>query len=172
MSALVLVPPALLVLLGLAAAGCKPRLAEAFGSWGGAFANLLGLAGVAAALALGQPCEVSLPWLGEVGGGFRVALDPLSGFFLLPVYGIGAGDCDGQVMIVSDILGIFQAFTPKFVKKYANLGAEMLKVFQAYIKDVRSGAFPAEEHTYSMIEGEMEKLTALRKKPRKTAKKD
>ncbi|MCU0559434.1 MAG: 3-methyl-2-oxobutanoate hydroxymethyltransferase [Desulfobacterales bacterium] len=85
----------------------------------------------------------------------------------IPIYGIGAGvDCDGQVMIVSDILGIFQAFTPKFVKKYANLGAEMLKVFEAYIADVRSGAFPAEEHTYRMIEGEMQKLAKLRKKTR------
>jgi len=91
----------------------------------------------------------------------------------IPVYGIGAGvDCDGQVMIVSDILGIFQAFTPKFVKKYANLGAEMLKVFETYIQDVRSGAFPAEEHTYRMIEGELDKLAKLRKQPRsKKAKK-
>jgi len=83
----------------------------------------------------------------------------------IPIYGIGAGaDCDGQVMIVSDILGIFQAFTPKFVKKYANLGAEMLKVFEAYIKDVRDGSFPAEEHTYRMIEGELKKLVGMRKK--------
>jgi len=85
----------------------------------------------------------------------------------IPIYGIGAGvDCDGQVMIVSDILGIFQAFTPKFVKKYANLGAEMSKVFEAYIQDVRTGKFPAEEHTYRMIDGELKKLTALRKKQR------
>jgi 3-methyl-2-oxobutanoate hydroxymethyltransferase len=90
----------------------------------------------------------------------------------IPVYGIGAGaDCDGQVMIVSDLLGIFQAFTPKFVKKYANLGDEMLKVFEAYIKDVRTGAFPAPEHTYGMIEGEIEKLRALRRKLGKKAKK-
>jgi 3-methyl-2-oxobutanoate hydroxymethyltransferase len=90
----------------------------------------------------------------------------------IPIYGIGAGvDCDGQVMIVSDILGIFQAFTPKFVKKYANLGAEMSKVFEAYIQDVRTGQFPAEEHTYRMIDGELKKLTALRKKQRLKTKK-
>jgi 3-methyl-2-oxobutanoate hydroxymethyltransferase len=91
----------------------------------------------------------------------------------IPVYGIGAGvDCDGQVMIVSDILGIFQAFTPKFVKKYANLGDEMLKVFETYIKDVRTSAFPAAEHTYGMIEGEIEKLATLRKKHGKRSKKN
>jgi 3-methyl-2-oxobutanoate hydroxymethyltransferase len=87
--------------------------------------------------------------------------------FPIPIYGIGAGvDCDGQVMICSDILGIFQAFTPKFVKKYADLGGEMLKVFESYVKDVRAGAFPAEEHTYRMVEGELEKLDALLKKPK------
>jgi hypothetical protein len=77
LSALILVPPALLCLLGLvaAAAGRRPRLVEALGSWGGAAGNLLGLAGVVAALALGEPCTTSLPWLGEVGGSFRVALD-------------------------------------------------------------------------------------------------
>ncbi len=83
----------------------------------------------------------------------------------IPVYGIGAGvECDGQVMICSDILGIFQAFTPKFVKKYANIGAEMLKVFEEYCNDVRASRFPGAEHTYTMIAGELEKLMTLRKK--------
>lgn len=90
----------------------------------------------------------------------KIIADELS----IPIYGIGAGDCDGQVMIVSDILGIFQAFTPKFVKKYANLGQEMLKVFEAYIKDVREGRFPAAEHTYKMVEGELDKLQARRRR--------
>ena len=82
----------------------------------------------------------------------------------IPVYGIGAGPCDGQVMICSDILGVFQAFTPKFVKKYANLGAEMKKVFEEYVKEVKDTSFPAPEHTYSMLEGELDKLAAMRKK--------
>ena len=82
----------------------------------------------------------------------------------VPIYGIGAGDCDGQVMICSDILGVFQAFTPKFVKKYADIGGEMLKVFESYSAEVRAGEFPAAEHTYKMIDGELDKLKGLRKK--------
>ncbi len=78
----------------------------------------------------------------------------------VPVYGIGAGDCDGQVMICSDILGFFQAFTPKFVKRYGNIADEYRRVFAAYIEDVRSGKFPGEEHVYRMAEGEAEKLNA------------
>ena len=77
----------------------------------------------------------------------------------IPVYSIGAGvDADGQLMIVSDLLGVFQAFTPKFVKKYADLGGEMKKAFSSYIEEVRSMAFPLPQHTYSMVEGELEKL--------------
>ncbi|MEW6335622.1 MAG: 3-methyl-2-oxobutanoate hydroxymethyltransferase [Thermodesulfobacteriota bacterium] len=80
----------------------------------------------------------------------------------IPVYGIGAGvEADGQVMICSDILGIFQAFTPKFVRKYDNLGERTLKVFTQYASEVRSGEFPAEEHTYKMVEGELAKLEKL-----------
>jgi len=76
----------------------------------------------------------------------------------VPVYGIGAGDCDGQIMVCSDILGLFQAFTPKFVKRYGNLAEEYRKVFTAYSEDVRKGVFPAEEHLYRMDEGEAKKL--------------
>ena len=77
----------------------------------------------------------------------------------IPVYGIGAGDCDGQVMICSDILGLFQAFTPKFVKRYGNVAEEYRKVFSAYIDDVRKGTFPDEKkHVYRMIDGEADKL--------------
>lgn len=76
----------------------------------------------------------------------------------VPVYGIGAGDCDGQVMICSDILGLFQAFTPKFVKRYGNVAADYRKVFSAYIDDVRNGVFPGKEHVYGMVAGEAAKL--------------
>lgn len=77
----------------------------------------------------------------------------------IPVYGIGAGlDADGQLMIVSDLLGVFQAFMPKFVKKYANLAETSIKALSEYADEVRKKKFPAEQHTYGMIEGELPKL--------------
>jgi 3-methyl-2-oxobutanoate hydroxymethyltransferase len=80
----------------------------------------------------------------------------------IPVYSIGAGrHADGQLMICSDVLGIFQAFTPKFVKKYENLGQKTVDAFQRYGDDARKGVFPADEHTYTMVEGEWDKLTQL-----------
>lgn len=83
----------------------------------------------------------------------------------IPVYSIGAGpDADGQLMICSDVLGVFQAFTPKFVKKYENIAEKTIKAFSSYAQEVRSGAFPAPEHTYKMVEGEWEKLNKLLKK--------
>jgi 3-methyl-2-oxobutanoate hydroxymethyltransferase len=83
----------------------------------------------------------------------------------IPVYSIGAGvDADGQLMICSDVLGIFQAFTPKFVKKYENLGGKTVDAFKQYVADARSKAFPADEHTYKMIDGELAKLHELLRK--------
>jgi 3-methyl-2-oxobutanoate hydroxymethyltransferase len=77
------------------------------------------------------------------------------------VYSIGAGvDADGQVLIVSDLLGIFQAFTPKFVKRYANLGEATTNALKAYVDDVRSASFPGPKHGYKMIEGELPKFMA------------
>jgi len=80
----------------------------------------------------------------------------------IPVYSIGAGAAaDGQLLIVSDMLGIFQAFTPRFVKRYANLADEIKRAFGEYCVEVRSGAFPGPEHVYRMVEGEAEKLDEL-----------
>jgi 3-methyl-2-oxobutanoate hydroxymethyltransferase len=91
----------------------------------------------------------------------RIIRDELT----IPVYSIGAGvDADGQLMIVSDLLGIFQAFTAKFVKKYANLGEETLNALSTYADDVRAGRFPEPQHTYNMVEGELPKLMAALKK--------
>lgn len=70
----------------------------------------------------------------------------------IPVYGIGAGPADGQLVICGDMLGLFQAFTPKFVKKYANVAEIEINAFKEYIADVRGGNFPAEEHVYHVLE--------------------
>jgi 3-methyl-2-oxobutanoate hydroxymethyltransferase len=80
----------------------------------------------------------------------------------IPVYGIGAGpDCDGQVLIVSDVLGVFETFTPRFVKRYAGLAEEMKRAFAQYTQEVRDGTFPGPEHTYPMLPGEEERLAEL-----------
>jgi 3-methyl-2-oxobutanoate hydroxymethyltransferase len=69
----------------------------------------------------------------------------------IPTIGIGAGaGCDGQVLVSHDLLGLFDRFTPRFVKKYANLHAEMQKAFSDYIADVQSMQFPAAEHSITM----------------------
>ncbi len=82
----------------------------------------------------------------------------------IPVYSIGAGaDCDGQLLIVSDAIGQFQAFTPKFVKKYANMAEVVTSAMRDYCQEVRGGVFPAAEHCYPMVEGEEEKFLALMK---------
>jgi 3-methyl-2-oxobutanoate hydroxymethyltransferase len=80
----------------------------------------------------------------------------------IPVYSIGAGpNCDGQLLIVSDMIGQFQAFTPKFVKKYADVAGVVTEAMKAYVQDVKAGTFPADEHCYHMLEGEKEKWQAL-----------
>jgi 3-methyl-2-oxobutanoate hydroxymethyltransferase len=71
----------------------------------------------------------------------------------IPTIGIGAGpDCDGQVLVTHDILGLFDRFTPSFVKKYADLHGEMADAIAAYKKEVETGLFPAEEHTVEMAD--------------------
>ena len=83
----------------------------------------------------------------------------------IPVLGIGAGaDIDGQVMICGDILGYFQAFTPKFVKKYANVADIIINAIKEYAADVQSSKFPGPEHTYSILPEEKEKFEKMLKK--------
>jgi 3-methyl-2-oxobutanoate hydroxymethyltransferase len=88
----------------------------------------------------------------------------ISEMLKIPVLGIGAGMyTDGQVLIIGDMLGYFEAFTPKFVKKYANLAEVIDKAFREYIDDVRTGKFPEEKHCYRMVEGELDKLESMLK---------
>jgi len=105
----------------------------------------------------------------EAGAAFLLleAVPPEVGKFIardlkIPVYGIGAGpDVDGQLLIVSDMLGIFQAFTPKFVKKYASLAEHIIKAMEDYAKEVKESRFPEEKHCYKMIEGEYGKMLKI-----------
>jgi len=77
----------------------------------------------------------------------------------IPTIGIGAGvGCDGQVLVTHDLLGLFDRFTPKFVKKYANFHAEMQRAFSEYIDDVQTKTFPAAEHSVDMAEDEWQAL--------------
>jgi 3-methyl-2-oxobutanoate hydroxymethyltransferase len=86
----------------------------------------------------------------------------------IPVYGIGAGVyVDGQLTICSDLLGLFQAFTPKFIKKYENLAEKSIRAFAEYAQEVRSSHFPEDKHTYKMIDGEHEKLLEFLSRLRK-----
>ena len=79
----------------------------------------------------------------------------------VPTIGIGAGaDCDGQVLVYHDLLGLTEGRAPRFVKRYASLAAEIRGALSAYAEEVRSGAYPAEEHTYAMPADELELFSA------------
>jgi 3-methyl-2-oxobutanoate hydroxymethyltransferase len=74
----------------------------------------------------------------------------------IPTIGIGSGrDCDGQVLVFHDLLGLYQGKAPRFVKRYADLAPEIQNAIERYAADVRSGAFPADEHTYSIPDEEL-----------------
>ncbi|KXL52713.1 3-methyl-2-oxobutanoate hydroxymethyltransferase [Anaerotignum neopropionicum] len=77
----------------------------------------------------------------------------------IPTIGIGAGkECDGQILVYQDMLGMFDDFVPKFVKQYANLGKTMKEAIGMYIEEVEEGQFPEEKHTFKIDEGQLKKL--------------
>jgi 3-methyl-2-oxobutanoate hydroxymethyltransferase len=79
----------------------------------------------------------------------------------VPTIGIGAGpDCDGQVLVYHDLLGLTEGHLPRFVKRYASLSLEIREALEAYAHEVRTGAFPGEEHTYAMPETELAEFEA------------
>lgn len=103
----------------------------------------------------------------EEAGAFAVVLEcipaplaeKISRTLTIPTIGIGAGNgCDGQVLVYQDMLGMFGAFTPKFVKKYAEVGEVMKGAFAEYIKEVKSGEFPDEAHSFAISEDVMKGL--------------
>lgn len=103
----------------------------------------------------------------EEAGAFAVVLECvpsklaeiISKEISIPTIGIGAGaGCDGQILVYQDMLGMYSDFTPKFVKKYANLSEEMDKAFTRYIEEVRDGVFPGPEHGFNISEEVLEKL--------------
>ena len=103
----------------------------------------------------------------EKAGAFAVVLECvpaklakiISEKLTIPTIGIGAGsDCDGQILVYQDMLGMYSDFTPKFVKKYENLGEKMNIAFKKYIEEVKDGVFPAEEHSFKINDEVIEKL--------------
>lgn len=105
----------------------------------------------------------------EGAGAFSVLLEAVPALIAkrvterlsVPTIGIGAGvHCDGQVLVVHDMLGLFDRFTPKFAKRYINLSEPILKAFEVYIDEVRSGAFPTDQHSFHIDEKELSKIEA------------
>lgn len=103
----------------------------------------------------------------EKAGAFSIVLegvpsklaDIITDKVSIPTIGIGAGDrCDGQILVYQDMLGMFDDFTPKFVKKYECLGDKMKEAFKNYIDEVKDGSFPSEEHGFKIDDDIIEKL--------------
>lgn len=77
----------------------------------------------------------------------------------IPTIGIGAGaGCDGQVLVYADAVGLYSDFTPKFVKRFGNLGEQMREAFAEYVREVQEGSFPAEEHTFKISEEVLDQI--------------
>ena len=105
-------------------------------------------------------------------GAFSVILecvpDEISGIITerleIPTIGYGAGlHCDGQGLVAHDILGMFERFTPRFVKKYANLNEEILRSFETYVREVTDEGFPAAEHAFHIKDEELAKVVDERR---------
>jgi 3-methyl-2-oxobutanoate hydroxymethyltransferase len=103
----------------------------------------------------------------EEAGAFSIALEMvtkevskiISDSIRIPTIGIGSGpDCDGQVLVFHDVLGLYEKIKPKFAKRYLELSGEIVKAVTFYKNDVVSGKFPASEHSFSMDKTELERL--------------
>lgn len=88
-----------------------------------------------------------------------VVADHITAAVSIPTIGIGAGaGCTGQVLVWHDLLGLGDGRTPKFVKAYANLSADILKALETYVAEVRTGLFPDDRHTYGMPDDELDRF--------------
>ena len=103
----------------------------------------------------------------EEAGAFSIALEMvtqevakiITGSIKIPTIGIGSGpDCDGQVLVFHDVVGLYEKLKPKFVKRYLELSQEIVKAVETYKNDVTSGKFPAKEHCFSIDKLELERL--------------
>jgi len=103
----------------------------------------------------------------EDAGVFSIALEMvshevaeiISETISIPTIGIGSGvGCDGQVLVVQDLLGMYDKIKPKFAKRYMNLSDDIVNSLENYKKDVESGTFPTAENWFSMDEEELKKL--------------
>ena len=103
----------------------------------------------------------------EMAGAFSIVLEaipaPLAKLITakinIPTIGIGAGvDCDGQVLVLHDMIGLFDRFVPKFVKKYTNVSEDILAALNTYAKEVETGEFPGPENSFTMKEDVLERL--------------
>jgi 3-methyl-2-oxobutanoate hydroxymethyltransferase len=103
----------------------------------------------------------------EEAGVFSIALEMvtkevskiISSSIKIPTIGIGSGpDCDGQVLVVHDVLGLYEKIKPKFAKRYLELSLDIVKAVESYKNDVVSGKFPGIEHSFSMDKSELERL--------------
>jgi 3-methyl-2-oxobutanoate hydroxymethyltransferase len=85
----------------------------------------------------------------------------VAGRVTIPTIGIGSGaQCDGQVLVLHDVLGLYEGHSPRFAKRYADLAAEIRGALERYASEVRSGAFPTEEHTFAMPREELSAFEA------------
>ena len=103
----------------------------------------------------------------EEAGVFSIALEMvsheiaeiISETISVPTIGIGSGvGCNGQVLVVHDLLGMYDKLKPKFVRRYMNLSEDIVKALENYKNDIESGIFPAQENWFSMNDGELKKL--------------
>ena len=103
----------------------------------------------------------------EDAGVFSIALEMvshevaqiISESVSIPTIGIGSGaGCDGQVLVVQDLLGMYEKIKPKFAKRYMNLSEDIVKSLESFKKDVQTSTFPAEENWFSMSDEELKKL--------------